>query len=508
VLFDNMLWACLLFPSLPLDVFARAQAPADAVRPFVVGSGGHYPRVVATNATGRDAGIRPGQLISSALALAPDLVLRDRDGAAEAQALAQLATWALTFTPGACLAPPDAVLAEIDGCLRLFGGLPRLVARLAAGASTLGYTPRLGIAVTPGAALLRARAGAPQPVTDPAQLPAALAPLPLALLDLDDTIRATLQEAGITTFGEAAALPRDGLARRFGASLVALFDRTLGRIADPRPPFVPPPYFVRRLELPSPVHEVEALAFGVQRLVQELSIWLTARGLGVVRLTLILGHECYQRQRGVPDTQVPFALGAPARTPAHLLGVLRERLARVPLPAVVETLTLASDETAPLAGRNLSLLPGDEAAAVDVPLLDRLRARLGEAAVTRVALHAEHRPEHATREVGTAPAGAHHAHPQRQRSRASKAALPPLAVDAPRPLWLLPEPQPLVHLFETRPWVLHDGPERIESGWWDGGDVRRDYYVARSPAGEQTWIYRDHRYGTDDGEWFLHGLFG
>ena len=55
--------------------------------------------------------------------------------------------------------------------------------------------------------------------------------------------------------------------------------------------------------------------------------------------------------------------------------------------------------------------------------------------------------------------------------------------------------------------MLRDGPERIESGWWDGGDVRRDYFVAESPQGETMWIYRDHRYGIDDGEWFLHGIF-
>ena len=92
------LWACLLFPTLPLDVFARAQSPDDAHRPFVVGSGGHYPRVVAANAAARDAGIRDDQLIAGALALAPDLVLRDRDADAESRALAQLATWTLTFT--------------------------------------------------------------------------------------------------------------------------------------------------------------------------------------------------------------------------------------------------------------------------------------------------------------------------------------------------------------------------------------------------------------------------
>ena len=55
--------------------------------------------------------------------------------------------------------------------------------------------------------------------------------------------------------------------------------------------------------------------------------------------------------------------------------------------------------------------------------------------------------------------------------------------------------------------MLRDGPERIESGWWDGADVRRDYFIAENPRGEIVWIYRDHRYGIDDGEWFLHGLF-
>jgi protein ImuB len=83
----------------------------------------------------------------------------------------------------------------------------------------------------------------------------------------------------------------------------------------------------------------------------------------------------------------------------------------------------------------------------------------------------------------------------------------PQAPFAPRPLWLLTEPQPLSSLLEKHPWVLRDGPERIESGWWDGGDVRRDYFVAASPTGELAWIYRDHRYGVDDGEWFLHGVF-
>jgi protein ImuB len=491
-----VLWICLLFPSLPLDVFARARSPAHEAHPFVVSSGGHYPAVVAADSAARAAGICDGLLVSGALALAPDLVLRDRDESAEARALAQLATFVLAFTPMTCLAPPDAVVADIGGSLRLFGGLPRLVARLVHGTHALGYAAQIGIAPTPGAALLLARAGHAQPVLERAQLPEVLAPIPLAHVDMADTARATLREAGITTFGDAAALPRDGFARRFGADLVEGIDRALGRLPEARAPFVPPPHFTSRLELPAPVHDVEALGFGVQRLVHEFAGWLTARGLGVVRLTLSLAHERHVRQRGIPATAVTFALGAPARTPAHLTGVLRERLARLELPAPVEAVTLRSDETAPLAGRNLGLLPGDDADAVEVPLIDRLRARLGDDAIVRLAPAADHRPELALRDAPIEALAA---------SARKRDALP--LPEAPRPAWLLPEPQPLAPLMETHPWALTDGPERIESGWWDGRDVRRDYYVATTSDGAVAWIYRDHRYGIDSGEWYLHGLF-
>ena len=154
-----MLWTCLLLPALPLEVYTRAQAPADGARPFAVTAGGHPPRVVAANAAAADAGIRSDQHVSAALALAPGIVLRERDPGAEAAALAAIATWATQFTPTVSLAPPNAVLAEIGGSLRLFGGLAHLAAQVARGVRDLGYTAHLAFAPTPTAALLFARAG-------------------------------------------------------------------------------------------------------------------------------------------------------------------------------------------------------------------------------------------------------------------------------------------------------------------------------------------------------------
>ena len=146
-----------------------------------------------------------------------------------------------------------------------------------------------------------------------------------------------------------------------------------------------------------------------------------------------------------------------------------------------------------------------------MPLLDRLRARLGEDAVTLVAPHAEHRPERASensvgfgllRDFSRASSAA--------GSGARRIAPDPVLPDLPpRPVWLLAEPQPLGPLQVRNPWVLREGPERIESGWWDGDDVRRDYFVATTPRGELAWIYRDgrHGFGEGDGGWFLQGFF-
>ena len=78
-----------------------------------------------------------------------------------------------------------------------------------------------------------------------------------------------------------------------------------------------------------------------------------------------------------------------------------------------------------------------------------------------------------------------------------------------RPVWLLAPPEPLAArderpLLGGRELQLLSGPERIEAGWWDGGDARRDYFVAVDGAGRWLWIFRDPR---PPGGWFLHGIF-
>ncbi len=120
--------------------------------------------------------------------------------------------------------------------------------------------------------------------------------------------------------------------------------------------------------------------------------------------------------------------------------------------------------------------------------------RLGLHAVHGVWPGHEHRPEHAWRALPDPGAGC--------------ALADATGTSLQRPLWILEHPA-LLHERSGAPFfhgqlACERGPERIETGWWDGQDVRRDYYVAHSPRGMRLWIFKDCRSGS----WYLHGLFG
>jgi protein ImuB len=146
----------------------------------------------------------------------------------------------------------------------------------------------------------------------------------------------------------------------------------------------------------------------------------------------------------------------------------------------VDSIRLEAQDFVPLHARTAGMFGDAGAEAEDwARLLERLRARLGHDAVSGLATHPDHRPEHAWRRVEP---GEWDPHEFRQ--------------PGPRPLWLF---QP--RKVQEGDFVLLAGPERIESGWWDGDEAGRDYFIARLPSESLIWVYRE------TGEWFLHGLF-
>ncbi len=471
-----MLWVALYLPQLPIDTLLRGAVLPDAC---AVAAG---QRVLACERKARLRGVRPGMSLAAASALVPQLCIRPRDPSAETEALLGIAAWTMQFTPNVALDFPDTVLLEISRSLKLFGGEEPIERALSEEIAEMGFSSQIAAAPTPLAASWLARAGIER--MEAQDLKTALSPLPLAALRCEAETLQGLEAIGAATIGDLLALPRDGLARRFGQALLDNLDRALGTLPDPRTFYAPPARFHAGIELPAEATQTEALLFALRRLLAQLSGFLAARSGGIQRFLIKLGH------RDAGTTEIAIGLVAPSRDAAHFALLARERLERVVLREPVRAIAVDADDVLPFAGDNLGLFP-DEGGTLGnwQRLIERLRARLGAEAVRGVAVEADHRPERA--------------------SVAREPGAKQLSLDfGERPFWLLDHPRPIEEIGAVPhyqgPLELLAGPERIESGWWDGEDIRRDYFIARNPNNAVVWVFRERGVQA---RWYLHGVF-
>lgn len=443
----------------------------------------------------REGGLRE----TLALALQPPGPHREaQDGASESWLALQgftspsccrrAAMCALEFSPRVSLEPPEAVLLEVRGSFRLFGGAHRLCEQIQlhlqqAGLVTTGW----GLAPTPAAALAFARVGSGAVVLGLESLVGRLASLPLRALALSAEAHARCESIGVRTVGALLRLPRNGLAQRFGPDMLVCLDRLVGRAREPRRAFRPRERFRARTAWDVELTDHQALLRQLAPTLAELEHYLRMRQGGIDRLQLRLVHRT-----GHTDLELRWA--APGLHADHFAGLLAEHLARCRLSAPVSRVEWRSGPLQPfIADRERLWSPGEQGGGVtrEAPaLLDRLRARLGPESVYALCLVPEHRPEAAWQIAEPALA------PLRSAERAWRKR---------RPLWLLRVPEPLEKAASLAHLQRLEGPERIETGWWDGCEITRDYYVMRDPQGAELWVYRERR---PPHAWFLHGLFG
>ena len=471
-----MLWACLLLPHLALDTVLRRHP--DPERPLALVSGPVQRRVLsAVNAAAAARGLHRGQSIAAAEALCGDLCAVDDDPARRARARDFLAAWAYRYSSQVSTDVPGALLLEVQGSLGLFGPWPRFEAALREDLQALGFRHRIALAPSAvGAAVLAAHQDG-LAVTSHDALRRALASVPVARARLPGGVAPALSRMAVRTLGQVFALPRAALGKRHGVGLLEHLDRLLGQAPEVLPLYQPPDVFDAKIELNYDVESSQALLFPLRRLTADLAAYLAGRDGGVSRFVLRLGHEDRD------DTEVVVGLLAPERQPAMLFELARGRLERVAVPAPVRTLRLLARELPPFVPAARELFEARPQQAVDWPALrERLRARLGNESVYGLEPVADHRPERSF------------------KRREGVAEAPPSGPALPRPTWLLHRPIPL---RDPRLRLLA-GPERIETGWWDGGDVQRDYYVVETTRGQRAWAFCAP---GETGPFMLHGWF-
>jgi protein ImuB len=414
-----------------------------------------------------------------------------------AAVLQRLCLHAQTFTSFVSIEPPNALLLEIKGSLKLFGPLERLHANIDACWRRLALPAYSAAAPSTLAALWLARGSQPRAGTplagpllhieDLGTLPGHLSELPIACTAWDIERLQTLRAMGVTRMGELLRLPRAGLARRLGAATVQDLDIALGRQCAPRRAFVPRERFRARCDFETEIETVAYLEKALEPLIARCAQFLRERQAGVQALRLKLRH------RAGPATWVHLGLASITSECRRLTDVLAHKLARLELEAPVRGMELISGSLQPLSAASLDVfagLTGTGGRDTAPQLVERLRARLGEDAVYGVVSIPDHRPEAAWRRV--------HDLSLICASRGGEK-LADRGTDIPRPVWLLDAPLSL-----SSGLILEQGPERIESGWWDGRGVARDYYVARwTPVGAKLWVFQERQ----SKHWYLHGVF-
>jgi len=482
-------------------------------------------RVVAADRAQRPVHLYVHHTAADVASHVPDLITGEADPAADQADLEAISDWAARFSPAVAPDAPDGLFLDITGVAHLWGGETALMDDLLARLAAAGLPARGAVASTTGAAWAVAHFGegfgAPGAqsgvIVPPGGETAALWPLPVASLRCEAAVARQFDHLGVTQIAQLMALPRDQVARRFGAAVPRRLDQALGEVPEAlifRRPAAPD---VARLSFAEPISAPEDLARVTRDIAVQLCARLETRRVGARCFTLSF-HGVDGRAR-----RLEVSLALPSRDPASLARLFAPKLETVDPGFGLEVVTLVAEETAPLTGRQVRWDPGEEGRLEDdaiAPLIDRLTNRLGEGAVWRAAPFPSHLPERAS--VSRAPLSPAQTPPQPER----------WDPDHPRPLRLFARPEPVEvtalapddppRLFRWRG-VIHrvrlaEGPERLAPEWWrapfdaeDEGESElgaRDYYQVENEAGARFWLFREGPYRFDrPARWWLHGLF-
>ena len=448
---------------------------------------------------------------------------------------------------GQTLPDPETLFCDLAGITHLFDDEAGVLAEAHRCLNEFGYTAKLAIADNAAAAWAHAHYNTKNDFIATDNLND-LQSLHVCALRLETETYHTISRLGIETIGSLLRLPRGGLARRLGADLVRRIAEVLGEIEVPLDAYHPEPEHHCRQELEYPTDDLQIIAHRITLLSEQIVAGLAGSDRGVLRVLCQLNLT----ERAPLTTTI--GLFAPTLDVQHLGGLIHSSIESLRIPSAVKSIELGVVQSGPLRTQQQSLfaedafsVDGDSVAQQSLARLDdSLSIRLGRQAVLGVRLTDNPLPEkayrtysltdHRTRKsLRRLPAKARP--PRRAESRPAEsrptsfrqpnghhAFRSPGRQDARRrPLKLLRKPVPLLVAEVSRSSrsdqrdalpafrannrlhrvVFHWGPERIETAWWDGPSVRRDYFRIETDSGHLWWVFQDLK----SGQWFLHGRF-
>lgn len=471
-------------------------------------------------------GVTEDMPLEVARAICPNAKVFDWNPREELRALFRAARWAIRFSPyvaiddGALLCAQKkkfsllsplstGIVLDISGTERLYPEKIRLLEALEKSFHRHGVALSFGLAPTYGAswALSRFSRSPFSSINSRAHIAQALSHYPVTALRIPAETIADLQELGIHFVGELLALPRKKLFSRFGKTLLARVDQTLGALDEPIRPVHEKECFSVEKNFEVPLEQHDRVSQAIFLTFSELALQLqrAQKKAGGFRLILHGLRPDYQ----VFSTCYEIPLQSGLISSPQILHILQAFIENKALPGRIITVRAE----ALLIERQQSIQENHLPDAMPLAqqqdienLFNTLFVRLGKERVRALEFHESHIPERSYRLVSpTAP----------RQLRASPSSVPahlnypPHIFPRPetiRVLALLPDGAP-VRIFwkgEELRIAQSIGPESIFSEWWgEEPPEERDYFKVHDTLGRWLWVFRERR----SQEWFIHGIW-
>ncbi|MHB1103169.1 MAG: Y-family DNA polymerase [Devosia sp.] len=538
----------LFLPRWATDCLKRRDpALAASARPFALYEKQKSAlRLVAVDEQAARLGLAPQHSLADARALLPNLEAREIDRAFLEHTFADFADWHSYASPIVSVLTDAAafgdLLLDITGVSHLFGGEEKMLATVTGRLAALGFTVTGAIAPSVGAAWALAHFDQNRVLWG--DVGTALGNLPVGALRLTEEQISGLLQMGLKRIGQLYGRDRKGLQARFGASLLQRLDQALGFLQERLTPRIPVAERYAERRFADPIGLIDDVLMTTRDLAIRLGAQLEAEGLGAQSFHLFL----YRVDRKVMSLSVNAARAT--RDAGHITRLFQNRAERFTgeydAGFGIDMIRLAATSVADLDPAQIGVFETRDGAADLDRLYDRMTSRLGALAIVRGRFVNTHIPERAAQ-----------LEPVVARTPDDPQAQPD--PDLPRPLRLLPSPEPIRVTAEVPDgppanmiwrrinyrFVKASGPERIGIEWWlpqygltvprpqipdepisnrakektvlDLGTEMeaprrflpsRDYYVAEDESGRRFWLFREGLYGQPENPgWFMHGFF-
>ena len=527
-------FVAIWFPFLKTDWFSIRQPSLREVCFVLIAPDHGRMLITATNEKAIEQSIHEGMVAADAKAIHPSLtVIDDQPGLAE-RLLKRIAEWCIRFSPSVAIDGNDGLFLDATGCTHLWGGDANYINDITARFNNYGYTVRVAIADTIGAAWAVSRYGNDAFIIEPGQQAAALLYLPAAALRLDIDTTERLNKLGLRHVKDFIGIPKAALRRRFlnhgdtkaqsntksgsllkhggtktqrntemeSTDIITRINQALGLEEEFIQPVHPPAPYMERLPCLEPIVTATGIEIALQRLLETLCRRLQQEGKGIRTAVL----KCYRVDGKIE--QIEIGTIRASHHVEHLFRLFELKISSIEPALGIELFILEATKVEEHVSLQSTIWNHGLRGLADErisELLDRLSNKIGASSIHRYLPNEHYWPERSVKAA----------------TSLDEEATTTWKVDRPRPLQILSKPEtievtapvpdypPMNFRYKGK---LHtitkaDGPERIEQEWWIEQGQHRDYYYVEDEEGCRYWLFRLGHYEDENYKWFVHGFF-